>query len=127
MAPEIADVVRREGLEGAARRYGLEVETSNRFTRTNNITGIGSGTPVAGAAFGLATGQTAGPIETDRGLYFIRLIEKDVYDPSRFEDQRASLVQELRRQKASAVFQGWFDSLRERAEVEDNRAELLGA
>jgi len=126
MAPEIARVVADEGLEGAADRYGLEVRTSNRFTRTNNITGIGSGTPVAGAAFGLATGQTAGPIETERGLYFIRLIEKDPYDPARFEQQKETLRQQLGQEKVQRVFASWFESVRERADVDDNRAQILG-
>ena len=54
LAPEVATVIRQEGLEAAAERFGLELQTTDWFTRVNNIPGIGSGSPVAGAALGLA-------------------------------------------------------------------------
>lgn len=126
-APEIAEVVRQEGLEGAARRYGLEVRTTDWFTRTNNIPGIGSGTPVAGAAFGLSEGQTAGPVETDRGLYFLRVLEKQPIDPDAYERERPTLLAQIRREKMQRTFNTWFEGLRERAEIVDNRAQVFGS
>lgn len=126
MAPEIADVVGEEGLEAAARRYGLEVRTTDWFTRTNNIPGIGSGTPVAGAAFGLSEGQTAGPTETDRGLYFLRVLEKQPVDQQTYEQEGPQLLAQIRREKMQRTFDTWFEGLKERAEVVDNRAEVLG-
>jgi parvulin-like peptidyl-prolyl isomerase len=125
-APEFREAVQREGLEAAARRFGLEVRTTDWFNRLNNIPGIGSGTPVAGAAFGLAQGQVAGPIEGPRGLYFIRLLEKRPYDPTEFERERASLREQLKVDKMRATFNAWFENLREQAEVEDRRAQILG-
>lgn len=126
LAQRIAETVRQEGLEGAAERYGLEVRVTDWFRRTNNVPGIGSGTPVAGAAFGLAEGQTAGPIETSRGLYFLRLLEKQPYDPEAFEQARESLRDELLMAKMRNTFEAWFEARREAARIEDNRAELLG-
>ena len=126
MVPRIQATVQGGGLDGAARQFGLEVGASNSFTRMNNITGIGSGTAVAGAAFGLAQGQLAGPIEATRGLYFIRLLEKQPYDSEAFARERESLLSQLRVGKMREVFETWFDDLRERARVEDNRAQILG-
>ncbi len=126
MVPRIQAAVQSGGLDAAAQQFGLEVEASNSFTRLNNITGIGSGTAVAGAAFGLAQGQLAGPIEATRGLYFIRLLEKQPYDSEAFARERESLLSQLRVAKMREVFETWFDDLRERAEVEDNRAQILG-
>ena len=126
LAPQVAEAVRDLGLEGTAQRFGLEVRTTDFFTRTNNIPGIGSGTPVAGAAFGLAQGQVAGPIEAQRGLYFIRVLEKQPYDPQAFEREKAELREQLRSAQMRAAFTAWFDAERERAEIEDYRAQLLG-
>jgi peptidyl-prolyl cis-trans isomerase D len=126
IAPEIADAIRAQGLEGAATRYGLQVGDTDWFTRLNNIPGIGSGTPVAGAAFGLAQGQTAGPIETSRGLYFIRLIDRQPADEEAFQREKEMLRQELRREKMRERFNAWFDARRAAAEIEDRRAQLLG-
>ncbi len=126
MAPRVTDMIRRGGLEEAARRLGLEIHTTDWFTRTNDIPGVGSGTAVAGAAFGLAQGQTAGPVETDRGLYFLRLLEKQPYDPAAFENGKAELRDQLRLQKMRQAFNAWFEALRDKAQVRDNRARLLG-
>ena len=41
IAPGIADAIRAEGLEGAAARYGLQVQQTDWFTRLNNIPGLG--------------------------------------------------------------------------------------
>ncbi|HUP19410.1 MAG TPA: peptidyl-prolyl cis-trans isomerase, partial [Gemmatimonadota bacterium] len=96
MMPEITAVVERGGLEGAAGRYGLQVVSTGWFNRVNNIPGIGSATPVAGAAFGLAPGQTGGPVEAPNGYYFLRVLEKEPFDPQEFESQRAEMAQRLR-------------------------------
>lgn len=126
MAPGIAETVRQSGLEGAAGRHGLQVVTTGWFNRINNIPGIGSGTPVAGAAFGLAPGQTAGPVEAPNGLYFLRVLEKEPWDMQGLDTQRAELIQQLRLAKMQAVFMAWFADLRENAEIVDRRSELLG-
>ncbi|HEY7472842.1 MAG TPA: peptidyl-prolyl cis-trans isomerase [Gemmatimonadota bacterium] len=127
IAPQIADAIRREGLEAAAARYGLEVRATDWFTRVNNIPGIGSGSPVAGAAFGLAQGQTAGPVESGRGLYFIRLVDHQPPDEEGFQREKDMLRQELRGEKMRERFNAWFEARREAAHVEDRRAQLLGA
>jgi parvulin-like peptidyl-prolyl isomerase len=126
MAPRFREAVQREGLEAAAQKVGLEVATTGWFTRQNNIPGIGSGTPVAGAAFGLAHGQVAGPVEGPRGLYFIQLLEKQLYDPTAYERERASLREQLKVTEMRGTFNAWFEDLREKAEIEDRRAQLLG-
>lgn len=126
MATDVQALVRERGLAGAAESLGLEIRTTDTFTRLNNIPGIGSGTPVAGAAFGLSQGQTAGPIEASTGLYFIRLVEKQPYDVDAFERERESLRNQLRVAKMRSRFRDWFDHLRAEADVEDNRAQILG-
>jgi peptidyl-prolyl cis-trans isomerase D len=127
IAPQVADALRSEGLEGAAARFGLETRTTDWFTRINNIPGIGSGSPVAGAAFGLAQGQTTGPVETSRGLYFIRLIDHQPADEEGFQRDKETLRQELRGEKMRERFNAWFEARRAAAQIEDRRAQLLGA
>lgn len=126
MATDIAETIIQQGLEDAARQFGLEARETEWFTRTNNIPGIGSGTAVAGAAFGLGQGQSAGPIEAPRGLYFIRLVEKQPYDPASFQREKAALRSQARMDKMRSAYLSWYDSLLEQADIEDNRAQLLG-
>lgn len=127
IAPQVADVIRAEGLESAAARFGLQVTATDWFTRLNNIPGIGSGSPVAGAAFGLAQGQTAGPMESSRGLYFLRLIDHQPADEEAFQREKEMLRQELRGEKMRERFNAWFEARRAAAQIEDRRAQLLGA
>ncbi|HUP20588.1 MAG TPA: peptidylprolyl isomerase, partial [Gemmatimonadota bacterium] len=77
--------------------------------------------------FGLAPGQTGGPVEAPNGYYFLRVLEKEPFDPQEFESQRAEMAQRLRQQRMQQAFAAWFEDLRERAEIEDHRAELLGS
>ncbi|HEY7819754.1 MAG TPA: peptidyl-prolyl cis-trans isomerase, partial [Vicinamibacteria bacterium] len=127
LAPQIADAIRGQGLEAAALRFGLEVQATDWFTRINNIPGIGSGSPIAGAAFGLAQGQVAGPVESSRGLYFVRLVDRQPPDEEGFQREKDALRQELRGEKMRERFNAWFEARREAAEIEDRRAQLLGA
>jgi parvulin-like peptidyl-prolyl isomerase len=127
LAPRVAEAIRVDGLEAAAERFGLRIVSTDWFTRINNIPGIGSGSPVAGAAFGLAQGQTAGPVETARGLYFLRLIERQPFDEEAFQREKDLLVRELRGEKMRERFNAWFEARRAAANIEDRRAQLLGA
>jgi len=102
------------------------VVSTDWFTRLNNIPGIGSGSPVAGAAFGLAQGQTAGPVETSRGLYFVRLLDRQPFDEEGFQREKEVLLRELRGEKMRERFNAWFEARRAAAEIEDRRAQLLG-
>lgn len=126
IAPRVAAVIRDEGLEAAAAQFGLQVVSTDWFTRLNNIPGIGSGSPVAGAAFGLAQGQTAGPVETSRGLYFLRLLDRQPFDEEGFQREKEGLLRELRGEKMRERFNAWFEARRAAAEIEDRRAQLLG-
>jgi peptidyl-prolyl cis-trans isomerase D len=126
IAPRVAAVIRGEGLEAAAAQFGLQVVSTDWFTRLNNIPGIGSGSPVAGAAFGLAHGQTAGPVETSRGLYFLRLLDRQPFDEEGFQREKEVLLRELRGEKMRERFNAWFEARRAAAEIEDRRAQLLG-
>jgi peptidyl-prolyl cis-trans isomerase D len=126
LAPRVAEAIREEGLEAAAARFDLQVVSTDWFTRLNNIAGIGSGSPVAGAAFGLAQGQTAGPVETGRGLYFLRLIERQPFDEEAFQREKEILLRELRGERMRERFNAWFEARRAAAEIDDRRAQLLG-
>lgn len=126
LAPRVAEAIREQGLDAAAERFGLRIVSTDWFTRLNNIPGIGSGSPVAGAAFGLAQGQTAGPVETGRGLYFLRLMDRQPFDEEAFQREKDLLVRELRGAKMRERFNAWFEARRAAADIEDRRAQLLG-
>jgi hypothetical protein len=60
-------------------------------------------------------------IETNRGLYWQRLLQKTSFDSSNFNLQRESIRQRLLAQKRNQAFNNWYEYLKEEADIVDNR------
>jgi parvulin-like peptidyl-prolyl isomerase len=121
-------LVRERGLDGAARELGLSVVAAGPFTREARLPQLGDGQePFIGAAFGLEPGQVSGPIRLANGTYHLATTERVTPDLADFESQREAWRQQLLARKAQLAANAWIESMREAAEVEDYRAEILRA
>jgi peptidyl-prolyl cis-trans isomerase D len=104
-----------------AKSMGFASQAFGPFTRVqpplNNAA-------VVGAAFGLKPGEHSGVIETKEGLYVLQGVSREAVDTAEFRkslDQiRARGVIQAKQERA----RNYLAALRERADVEDNRAEL---
>lgn len=80
---------------------------------------------LVGTAFGLETGERSGIIDTDDGLYVITALEQVPADSAAFQQQlddfRLAAVRQARQERV----RNYLASLRENAEVVDNRAEAM--
>jgi peptidyl-prolyl cis-trans isomerase D len=114
-------------LEVAAERHDLPLRKLGPFTRYTPPTAIQGSPAVAGAAFGLRVGQTAGPIHTGVGSFFVRTDRKTLADSMAFaasiEQLRNAAVQQARQERVQLA----LASLREAARVEDRRKDLARA
>lgn len=52
----------------------------------------------------LSEGEVSGPVETDAGTHFIKLLEETGAEPASFEEQREQLAQQLKRTRAENRF-----------------------
>ncbi|MEO8140417.1 MAG: peptidyl-prolyl cis-trans isomerase, partial [Gemmatimonadota bacterium] len=120
------DLVKRMGegstLTQAATALKLPHQEFPPFTRTNPPF---PSPRVVGTAFGLAAGKTSGIIDTDDGLYVLRVIKHEPADSAEFvkqiDDFRAKQIRLARQDRV----RNYLDALRTSAKVEDRRAQIF--
>lgn len=97
---------------------------SGLFTIDQSLTGVGRFASFSANAFAMETGERSGLIETDRGFYYQHLLDKTDFDSSAFENQKGSIRTRLLNEKKNRVFVEWYESLKEDADIVDNRRQF---
>ena len=72
-------------------------------------------------AFSLQEGEISKKVETNRGVYWMELLNKTEFDSTQFNVQREMIRQRLLSAKKTKVFMDWFEYLKGKADIEDNR------
>ena len=127
VAQNLANAARSSSLEAAAAAQRQTVEKSEPFTRIDLVPGLGQFTEAIGAAFTVPVGQIGPPVRAADGVAVIRVDSRSEASRVAFEaqkeEQRTALAQQLRQQRV----QEYMLSLRESADIEDNRAKVNAA
>ncbi len=99
----------------AAQKWGVQVENAEPFTFNDfSIPGLGAEPKVQGKAFRLESGESAGPIEGNSGVFFITLkMSQDA--------PGGATRQELEQMMGSNAATRAEQAIKERASVKDNR------
>jgi len=98
-AQELMDKAKSMGdLQKAAKSMGLEAKTSDEFSRSGTVEGLGSASYVQ-EAFPLADGSVFGPVSTTDATVVGKVIEHIQPDLSKLPEQRVSIRDELKSQK----------------------------
>lgn len=121
-------------LEQLAREFGLEVKTTDFLTRNSSIEGLGPAM-IAEEAFSRSPGAVVGPLRAPvGGGFFVKVLEKRPPDMTQLASQRASILEELKRQRArdrSELFRaGIVEELTRKKKIriyEDNIKRLVAA
>jgi parvulin-like peptidyl-prolyl isomerase len=92
-----------------------------QFTKSQNIPKIGRVAEVAAAAFTLEPGKTSSLLESERGFYFIRVVERTAVDEEDFQAQKENIRLRLLNQRSQQFFNQWYEKLKEKADIQDNR------
>ncbi|HUE77458.1 MAG TPA: peptidylprolyl isomerase, partial [Longimicrobiales bacterium] len=112
-------------LDDAAQTAGLTVREAGPFTRLDFVPGIGAGNAAVGAAFGLAVGETSGLIETPDAFFIIQVTDRTEADRAAWEEQKAQQRQQVRSALQNQRVNRFLDALREEADINDNRDQVL--
>lgn len=123
----------QEALSGAsslsaiASAAGTQVQSASDLSMTQGtIQGFGVEPRAVGAAFGLQPGQRSGVIEGDQAAFVLRTTSLTGGTEGELTaEARTSLREQLLQRKRSRVLQAWLEGLRDEAEVDDFRNELL--
>ena len=111
-------------LDGVAEALGLEVRSESGFAYdAESISGIGDEPRFAGTVFALDEGQTSNVVEGENGAFIVH-VESLMHPPELTDEDREELREELLEERRAQIGQEWIASLRDRADVQDNRAQF---
>ncbi len=96
-------------------------DTTTEFTLRGSVPGLGLDPVFNATAFSLDPGEVSGKIETNRGIYWQKLLYKTGFDSSRYKAQYEPIRQRLLVRKKNQAFTEWYNYLKEQADIEDNR------
>lgn len=121
----VAEVRGGRTLEDVVTARGLQVETAGPFTRVGFNPAFGQANAVTGAAFGTPVGRVSDVVASTAGLYIVRPRERTEADRAAWEAQKeqqyAMTIYRLQQEQITR----WMQALRQQAEIEDNRAEIM--
>lgn len=111
-AQKAAELLRSNGgdLQAVAKANGLEVNTSDFFTRAGAIEGVGSASYFSDA-FTKPVGWIIGPIATGMKTVVGKVADKQSADRSKLDAERESIVNELKQKKGDERIQLFHDSI----------------
>ncbi len=103
------------------------VETASNVIMSNpTLPSYGVEPRAVGAMFGLRPGQRSGVIEGDQAAFVVQTTAlRGATDAEFTEPVRETLKTQLLQRKRSRVLQAWLEGLRDEAEVDDFRNDLL--
>ncbi len=113
-----------DDFERVAARDSLEIKETGYFTRNDYIPGVGREPNFIGTAFGLKVQEISNPVETTRGYYLIKLLDKTKIDEKAFEVQKSQIYTQLLNQKKMQAFTEWYNELKQKAEIKDFRGKV---
>lgn len=122
MEPVAAAARSGVSLQDAARTHGATFDTTGLFARQGFLLRVGSQNEFFGAAFRLTSpGQVSDVVTADRAAYVIRLVDRRPADEKGFSPEKDAIKAGLANQKRSQAFAAWFEDLKKRADIVDNR------
>jgi len=101
--------------EKAAKELQLATNSTDLFKDNSYINNIGASDNFFKTGYDLKPGQPAGPIETNSGIYIIKLKEKIVIDEKKFSEEKAAFSQKAVQQKKDEVFSAFLTDLTKQA------------
>lgn len=112
-------------LQQLASALGTTVRTQQDLSySTRSVPGVGSDPRFVGTAMGLQSDQTSRVVGGANAAYVMRVTGVDEPAPLG-ESEREQLRTQLMQQRRSQVLQAWISSLRDEADIQDNRAQFL--
>lgn len=106
-----------EPLDKVAKALGIEVKTSESFSRTGSIPDIGSADQIE-PAFNMSVGQSA-PAKNVGGNWVVyKVVGHEAANPEDFAKQQADIQQQLLQAKQAAAFEAFKTALEDRLKQE---------
>lgn len=99
----------------------IVTDSTGQFSFGQPIPKIGRAAEITAYAFTAQPGVTSQMIETDRGYYFIKVLNRTDFDENAYKVQRNAIRSRLLNQKRQQFYSQWYQKLKDKANIEDNR------
>lgn len=99
----------------------VKIDSTEEFTLKRSPRNIGYSPEFNAKVFALQKGQVTDMIETSRGLIYASLLNKSEFDSTQFQAQYNMIRQKLLNSKRNEIFTKWYEHLKAKAKIEDNR------
>jgi peptidylprolyl isomerase/peptidyl-prolyl cis-trans isomerase D len=121
LAGQMRLALRENGFDGMASALNTRIRTQENVTyQTQSVPGIGRDPSFVGTVFGLDEGATSGVVEGENAAFVVEVTSLSV--PGEITaQQRQQIRQQLLRQQQQRVAQQYIATLRDRADITDNR------
>lgn len=96
-------------------------DTTDYFKYNISIPKIGRAASITASAFSLPINEVSKILESPRGYYFIRVLDRTGFDKEQYTKEHDSIKRQLLSRKQQQIFNQWYNQLKEKADIEDNR------
>jgi peptidyl-prolyl cis-trans isomerase D len=123
----LRQAVREHGFEGLPETLDVPLRTAASVQFNNPmIPNIGREPRFVGTALGLREGQTSGVVAGENAAFVLVVRSSNMVDPTQMSGtERESIRNALTTRKRDSVIAEWMETLRDQAEIEDHRAQVL--
>ena len=126
-AQKLATAAAASSLEQATAVLHTPLSRTQAFTRLSTLPDVGSMNEVIGASFTLPVGAVSAPIETDNGVYVIRVDRRTLANQKTFQIEQPMLRQQRVQSLQQSRVQQFLSDLHAAAKITDNRKKIEAA
>jgi len=123
----LQEALSARGFDGLPAAVNQPLQTAEDVQFNNTlIAGLGREPQFVGTTMGLRQGQTSRVVAGENAAYVLRVTDLDEADPAQMSAaQRESTREALLNRKRRQVITEWMEDIRNRADIQDNRAIFL--
>ena len=99
----------------------LELVPSDKKSLNSSFISLGRSEQLVGALMNSKKGDIVGPIKTARGHGIIKVMEIEKFDSTNWASSKTNIRTDLANKKEREVYSDWMQSLKDEAEIIDNR------
>lgn len=114
-----------KSFEEAAQAAKLTIKTTEEFGPTEYVQGVGREPNFTAKVLSLKAGEISSPIETTRGYYIMKLLEKRDPSMDEFQKVQGEIIQRLIGEKQQLFMVSWISGLRKEAKIKDYREDFF--
>ena len=99
----------------------LELVPSDKKSLNSSFISLGRSKQLVGALMNSKKGDIVGPIKTARGHGIVKVMEIEKFDSTNWASSKTNIRTDLANKKEREVYSDWMQSLKDEAEIIDNR------